>query len=74
MFRCKNCNSSDKFTLMLSPNYKGKGEIKQSINNNDQIVLNVDGYTFVPDIDFMNGHACCEYCGTIKMWEIYFED
>ena len=29
----------------------------------------VDGYTFIPDLMFMNQFAVCRYCGQIYMWE-----
>ena len=69
MFVCKKCKNIDKFELMFRPDYKGKKEISQKINNNGEIVITVDGYTFVPDIEFMNGHAVCRYCGEINTWE-----
>lgn len=72
MFKCKSCGTIDKFIIMLSPSYRGKGIISQSVNENEQIVINVDGYTFIPDLEFMNAHACCEFCGTIKNWEVFF--
>ena len=33
----------------------------------------VDGYTFTPDLHFMNGHAVCNYCGSINCWEYSFD-
>lgn len=72
MFKCKNCNSVNLFGLILSPNYKGKGDYSEKFNENDEIVINIDGYEFIPDIAFMNGHAVCKYCGEIKIWEYYF--
>lgn len=72
MFKCKKCNSIDNFGLMLSPSYKGKGEYSQKHNKHDEIVIDIDGYEFVPDLGFMNSHAVCKYCGEIKIWEYYF--
>ena len=69
MFVCKNCKSVDKFELMFAPNYKGSKNFKWEYNNNDDIVITVDGYTFVPDLGFMNQHAVCRYCGQIYMWD-----
>jgi len=71
MFRCDNCKSIDKFELMISPGYKGKGEFSQSYNQNGEIIITVDNYTFKPDLAFMNAHAVCKYCGEINMWRYY---
>ena len=62
MFKCKNCNSIDKFELMFSPDYKGKKRFSYSYNENNEIEMLVDGYTFVPDLMFMNQFAVCRYC------------
>lgn len=72
MFKCKNCQSIDNFSLMISSNYKGKGDYSHKNNEHGEIVINIDGYIFVPDLAFMNGHAVCKYCGEIKTWEYYF--
>lgn len=74
MFRCDNCKKVDKFELMLSPDYRGEGVVKQSFNNKDQIVIVVDGYEFIPDLPFMNGHAVCKYCGNINSWEYFYSE
>ncbi len=72
MFRCIKCNSVDNFGIIFNPNYKGKGEFTTSVNEHDEIVFNVDGYEFIPDLGFMNNHAVCKYCGEIKCWQYYF--
>jgi len=72
MFRCKNCKSKDNFGLMLSPFYKGKGEYSERFNEHGEVIINIDGYEFIPDLAFMNAHAVCKYCGEIKIWEYYF--
>ena len=72
MFRCIKCKSVDNFGLMFSPEYKGKRNYSQTLNEKDEIVINVDDYEFIPDLGFMNGHAVCKYCGEIKIWEYYF--
>ena len=69
MFICKNCKSVDKFELMFSPNYQGEGRFEQSYDKNGKIVITVDGYTFKPDLNFMNEHAVCKYCGQIYTWD-----
>lgn len=69
MFACKNCKSIDKFELMFSPDYKGDKNFLQNTNKNGEIEITVDGYTFVPDLAFMNEHAVCRYCGQIYMWD-----
>jgi hypothetical protein len=56
---------------MFHPDYKGSREFTKSINSNGDIVIKVDGYEFIPDIAFMNGHAVCKYCGEIQKWEYY---
>lgn len=69
MFICKNCQSKDKFELMFSPDYKGSRMFEQKYNKNNELEITVDGYTFIPDIQFMNAHAVCRYCGQIYMWD-----
>lgn len=69
MFRCKKCNSKDKFELMFSPEYKGRGNFEISYTENNDIKIIVDGYTFIPDLSFMNSHAVCRYCGNINCWD-----
>lgn len=68
MFRCKNCNHVDKFELMFDKNYQGEKNYTQNYNEKNEIKINVDGYTFIPDVDFMNKHAVCRYCGQIYTW------
>ena len=67
MFICKNCKSVDKFELMFSPDYRGEKVFLQEYNQNGEIEITVDGYKFVPDLQFMNEHAVCKYCGQIYM-------
>lgn len=69
MFKCKNCNSVDKFELMFSPDYRGEGFFEQTYDKSGNIVITVDGYTFKPDLNFMNEHAVCKYCGNIYIWD-----
>lgn len=69
MFKCKNCKQIDKFELMFSPDYKGDKNFEQNYNRNKEIEITVDGYTFVPDLSFMNDHAVCRYCGQIYIWD-----
>lgn len=72
MFKCKKCDSIDNYGLVFNPNYKGAGVFKQSLNEHDEIVFNIDDYEFIPDLGFMNSHAVCRFCGEIKCWEYYF--
>ncbi|MBQ6516727.1 hypothetical protein IJI31_06060 [bacterium] len=69
MFICKNCKHVDKFELMFSPDYRGGRSFTQRYNEKNEIEISVDGYTFVPDLQFMNQHAVCTYCGQIYMWD-----
>ena len=69
MFKCRNCNSVDKFELMFAPNYQGARNFLKTYNTNGEIEITVDDYTFKPDLDFMNQHAVCAFCGQIYMWE-----
>lgn len=69
MFKCKNCNSVDKFELMFAPGYEGNKNFSQTYTQNGEIEITVDGYTFKPDLNFMNQHAVCAYCGQIYTWE-----
>ena len=69
MFKCKACKQVDKFELMFSPEYTGDKHFEQHYNKKGEIEITVDGYTFIPDLQFMNQHAVCRYCGQIYMWE-----
>lgn len=69
MFKCKKCNSIDKFELMFSPSYAGSKQFDVTYTQNNDIKINVDGYTFIPDLSFMNNHAVCRYCGNINCWD-----
>ena len=69
MFICKNCKRVDRFELMFSPNYRGERNFKQYYNANNEIEIVVDGFKFVPDLQFMNRHAVCRYCRQIYMWD-----
>ncbi len=69
MFVCKNCKSIDKFELMFSPEYRGEKHLEINYNDKNEIIITADGYTFVPDLRFMNEHAVCKYCGQIYMWD-----
>ncbi len=69
MFRCKNCNSVDKFELMFDENYQGNRNFSQKYNIRHQIEITIDGKTFIPNVDFMNKYAVCKYCGQIYTWE-----
>ena len=69
MFKCKKCGSVDKFELMFSPEYKGAKTFDVSYTKNKDIMISVDGFTFIPDLSFMNAHAVCKYCGNINCWD-----
>lgn len=69
MFVCKRCKKSDKFELVLSHDYQGNGEIIRSYDSKKNLKLTIDGYTFTPNLIFMNNHAVCSYCGSIYSWE-----
>lgn len=69
MFRCKSCGKTDKFELMFSPDYKGSRTFTTSYTKAGEIEITVDGYKFIPDLAFMNGHAVCKYCGSIYKWD-----
>ena len=69
MFRCRNCNSVDNFELMFASDYKGAKEFYKAYNDFGEIEITVDGYTFKPDLNFMNQHAVCAFCGQIYVWE-----
>ena len=65
----KNCKSIDKFELMFDPSYKGERNFTMRYNESNCIIIDVDGYSFVPDLSFMNNHAVCKYCGQIYTWD-----
>ena len=73
MFKCNKCKRKDRFELMFSPEYKGKCVMEKTVNNKGHIIITVDGYTFIPDLEFMNAHAVCNYCGSINCWEYSFD-
>jgi len=74
MFKCNKCKHHDRFELMFSPDYKGKRIMEKKFNEKGHIVITVDGYTFKPDLNFMNGHAVCSYCGSINCWSYSFDN
>ena len=69
MFKCRSCKSIDKYELIFNPQYEGKREFTQEIDKNGELIFHVDGYSFKPDLAFMNSHAVCRYCGNIYMWD-----
>ena len=69
MFICKKCKSVDKIELMFSPEYKGEKNFSIEYTKNNDIKISIDGYTFIPDLKFMNEHAVCRYCGNINCWD-----
>lgn len=69
MFQCKNCRATE-FQLMVQPGYQGTVEV--SYNEFDEVVLQVNGKSFVADLMFMNQFAVCKECDAIKSWEYYF--
>lgn len=72
MFKCTQCGQVDNFSLMLSADYTGPGVFSQTRNEHNEIVINVDGFEFIPDLSFMNSHAVCKYCNTIHSFEYCF--
>ena len=74
MFKCTKCKRKDRFELMFSPDYQGKCVMEKHYNEKGHIIITVDGYTFTPDLTFMNGHAVCSYCGSINCWEYSFDE
>ena len=69
MFKCKKCNSIDKFELMFSPDYSGSKTFDVKYTKHNDIQISVDGYTFIPDRVFMNSYAVCKHCGNINCWD-----
>lgn len=69
MFICKNCKSVDKFELMFDENYQGIKEYKFYYDKKGDMIIDVNGYNFKPDLSFMNNHAVCKYCGQIYIWD-----
>lgn len=69
MFICNNCKNIDKFELMFAPDYAGSKTFTRRYNANGELEITVDGYIFVPDLQFMNDHAVCKYCGQIYIWD-----
>ena len=69
MFKCKKCNSIDKFELMFRPDYSGSKTFDVKYTKHNDIQISVDGYTFIPDRVFMNSFAVCKHCGNINCWD-----
>ena len=69
MFICKNCKSVDKFELMFDERYRGNKEYSYHYDKKGDMIIDVNGYTFKPDLPFMNNHAVCKYCGQIYIWD-----
>ncbi len=69
MFRCKNCQSTDKFELMFSKDYEGARNYSQKYVIGKRLEISVDGYSFTPSVEFMNEHAVCKFCGQTYIWE-----
>ena len=55
--------------VLVARNEKNLKEVKKLCNTKGEIEISVDGYTFIPDLQFMNQHAVCRYCGQIYMWD-----
>jgi hypothetical protein len=58
---------------MLNADYAGPGVFSQKVNEHGEIVINIDGFEFIPDLAFMNSHAVCKFCGEISCFEYFFE-
>lgn len=69
MFVCRKCKKINTFDLMPSRKYDGEGVVIKKIDANGNLTITVDGYSFVPDLDFMNNYAVCGYCGGIYCWD-----
>ena len=54
---------------MFNPSYQGSKNFDIANTINGDIQITVDGYTFIPDLTFMNNHAVCRYCGQINCWD-----
>lgn len=68
MFVCTKCGKTDCFELMINPNYEGSKKVEYSIDKKGNINIKTDGHSFIPDLNFMNNHAVCSYCGSIYNW------
>lgn len=69
MFICKNCKNKDKFELMPSSAYNGKNILQKNYDDKNALEITIDEYSFIPDLQFMNQHAVCRYCGQTYIWE-----
>ena len=70
MFICKKCKSEDNFQLLVNPIYNGEFNFEKFYDKNGTINIKIDDYSFIPDLNFMNNHAVCSYCGSIYCWGI----
>jgi hypothetical protein len=55
---------------MLQPSFQGKVAVET--NDNQDVVIRVNGKEFIADLMFMNQFAVCADCEAIKSWEYYF--
>lgn len=69
MFKCTSCKTVDSFELMFAPDYNGSKTFQISHNAKGEVEITVDGYKFIPDLEFMNSFAVCKYCGSIYHWD-----
>jgi hypothetical protein len=69
MFKCQKCGATE-FKLMLRPGFDGQVDI--GTNENQEVVIKVNGKEFVADLMFMNQFAVCSDCEAIGAWAYHF--
>jgi len=69
-FKCVKCGS-EQFNLKLaSPSRKA---LQWQYNEHQDLVLSVDGQSFVADLGFMNRFASCKTCKALRSWAYSYE-
>lgn len=48
------------------------GEVEISNNENQEVLIQVNGKEFIADLMFMNQFAVCASCDSIQCWEYHF--
>ncbi|MFN7311093.1 MAG: hypothetical protein ACK5T0_06955 [Vampirovibrionales bacterium] len=69
-FKCTKCGN-DQFSLKLaSPSSK---VLEWHYNEHQDLVLSVEGQSFVADLGFMNRFASCKNCKATRSWAYSYE-
>ena len=69
-FKCTKCGE-EKFNLKLaSPSSKA---LEWHYNEHQDLILGIEGQSFVADLGFMNRFASCKNCNATRSWAYSYE-